>query len=250
MKRLMMMLIVVSLLIGVAPLGWSSPASDAAQKNKMDAAKKLEEKGDLARIHENYASAASCYESALRVLRQDSALYNKLGVVYLEMKDNRLARKSFAQAHKFDPQLIPAINNLGAVALIDKNYKQAAEYFKQALAMDEPVAATHLNLAEAWMGMKEVDRAMAEYARALELDADILNGNQEGTIAQVSTPEQRARIAFMVAKSYAKRGNIDGALESLRRAKELRYPDLAKVYTDPDFAPLLKDPRLAKIVKP
>jgi hypothetical protein len=47
-----------------------------------------------------------------------------------------------------------------------------------------------------------------------------------------------------------KRGNIDGALDYLNRAKELHYPDLVKVYTDQDFAPLWQDPRLAKIVKP
>jgi hypothetical protein len=90
---------------------------------------------------------------------------------------------------------------------------------------------------------------MTEYARALELNADILSSSQDGVIAQVRTPEQRARISFLIAKSYMKRGNIEGALEYLRRAKEGRYPDLAKVYTDPVFTPLWNDPRLAKIVK-
>jgi tetratricopeptide (TPR) repeat protein len=99
------------------------------------------------------------------------------------------------------------------------------------------------------MGLGETDRAMTEYGRALELDADILSSTQEGIIAQVATPEQRARIAFLIAKSYMKRGNIEGALDSLRKAKELRYPDLAKVYSDPVFTALWEDPRLAKIVK-
>jgi tetratricopeptide (TPR) repeat protein len=90
---------------------------------------------------------------------------------------------------------------------------------------------------------------MTEYARALELNADILSSSQDGVIAQVRTPEQRARIAFMIAKSYMKRGNIEGALEYLRRAKDMRYPDMAQVYTDPVFTPLWNDPRLAKIIK-
>ena len=33
-----------------------------------------------------------------------------------------------------------------------------------------------------------------------------------------------------------KRGNVDGALDSLGRAKELHFYDLAKVYSDKDFA--------------
>lgn len=115
--------------------------------------------------------------------------------------------------------------------------------------MDESNAPFHVNLAEAWIGLGETDRAMTEYARALELDADVLSTSKEGIVGLVRTPEQRALVSFLIAKLYMKRGNIDGALEYLARAKEQQYRDLAKVYTDPDFAPLWKDPRLAKIVK-
>jgi len=84
--------------------------------------------------------------------------------------------------------------------------------------MDETVASTHLNLAEAWMGQGEIDYAMTEYGRALELDADILTSSEEGIIAQVATPQQRARVAYLIARAYARRGNLDGALDSLRKA--------------------------------
>jgi tetratricopeptide (TPR) repeat protein len=244
-----MMLMAACLLICAAPYGITASAPNAAKKDKLEAARKAEEKGDLARIHNDYSLAIDYYQAALHITRQNAGLYNKLGIVELQQNQRGPARKHFAQAVKIDPQLISAVNNLGAVALLDKKYKSAADYFKQALAMNELVAATHLNLAEAWMGMGEIDRGMTEYARALELDADILSSTQEGVIAQVSTPEQRARIAYMVAKSYAKRGNVDGALEFLRRAKELRYPYIAKVYTDPEFTALWQDPRLAKIIK-
>jgi hypothetical protein len=46
-----------------------------------------------------------------------------------------------------------------------------------------------------------------------------------------------------------KRGNLDGALEYLRRAKEGHYPEMSSVYKDPVFTALWDDPRLAKIVK-
>ncbi len=117
------------------------------------------------------------------------------------------------------------------------------------MALDETDASIHVNLAEAWIGQDETDRAMTEYTRALELDADVLSNSTEGLLAQLSTPEQYARVEFIIAKMYMRRGNIDGALDYLNRAKEGHYPDLAKVYTDPDFTTLWKDPRLAKIVK-
>jgi tetratricopeptide (TPR) repeat protein len=165
------------------------------------------------------------------------------------LKEGRQARKNFQQALKIDPQFTSAINNLGAVALMDKKYKSAVGYFKQALARDELVAATHVNLAEAWLGLKEVDRATTEYMRALELDPDVFSNDQGGSHLLLSSPAQHARIDYLVAKSYMKRGNLDGALDYLDRAKKLHYPDLNKVYSDPDFAALWQDPRLAKIVK-
>jgi tetratricopeptide (TPR) repeat protein len=241
MKKLVMMLMTVTLLISAAPYGSNS--------DKMAAAKKAEEKGDLARVHLNYPLASGYYQAALKVSRQDATLYNKLGIAELQMSERGAARKNFLSALRIDSKFTPAMNNLGAVALLDKKYRIAADYFKQALAMDESVASTHLNLAEAWLGMGEMDHAMTEYARALELDADLLSNTGDGIIARVATPEQRARIAFYVAKSYAKRGNIEGALDYLSRAKSLNFPNLTRVYSDTDFTAVWNDPRLAKIVK-
>lgn len=249
MKRLMMTLAAAAMLIGAAPKGWAIPSPDEPKPGQSDTVKTLEEKGDLAGIHKNYARAASYYLEALRISRKDGALYNKLGIAELKLNNRGTARKDFKQALKYDPQLTPALNNLGAVSLLDKNYKSAMGYFKQALAMDESLAVSHINLAEAWIGLGEMDRAMTEYARALELDADILSDSDSGAFAQLTTPEQRARVSFLIAKAYIKRGNVDGALEYLRRAKDQHYPNLSKVYEDKDFAPLWTDPRLQKIVK-
>jgi tetratricopeptide (TPR) repeat protein len=249
MRRLVMMLAAVSLLICAAPYGRTDPNPDPDNSTVLDKAKVAEVKGDVARIHSDYAGAVSYYSAALRISRENAGLYNKLGVAELQLGEKGAAGKAFGKALKYDPQLTAALNNLGAVNLMEKKYKPAVVYFKRALAMDESSAPSHLNLAEAWFGLGETDRAMTEYARALELDADILSSSQDGVIAQVTTPEQRARVYYMIAKSYMKRGNLDGALDYLQRARVLRYPDLAKVYSDPDFTALWQDPRLAKIVK-
>jgi Flp pilus assembly protein TadD len=246
MKKLVMMLATMSLLMSAAQYGRTAPVSDAA---KQEAARLEEEKGDLARMHNNYSSAVSHYNAALRVNRQNAGLYNKMGIAELKLGDRGPARRDFSRAVKIDPQMFAPVNNLGVVELIDKKFKSAVGHFKLALALDESNAHTHLNLAEAWMGLGDMDYAMTEYARALELDADVLSTNPEGIQAQVVTEGQRARVSFMIAKMYMKRGNSDGALEYLRRAKELHYPDLNKVYKDPDFTALWNDPRLARIVK-
>ncbi len=249
MKRLVMMLAVMSLLIGVAAYGKTNSTSAAAKKNREEAARIAEEKGDLDRLHNEYASALSQYYSAVRVDSNSAVLYNKMGIAELQLNERGRARRYFLRAQKLDPQYFAPLNNLGVLDLLDRRYKPSISYLKQALALDENNAHTHLNLAEAWMGLNNVDYAMTEYARALELDADVLSASPEGIAAQYTTPEQRARISFLIAKLYMKRGNLDGALEYLRRAKDGFYPDMSSVYKDPVFTALWDDPRLAKIVK-
>lgn len=246
MKKLMMILVAVSLFVALTPF---AIARTMTKEEKVEAVHKADERGDLARLKKEYAVAAAYYHAAIHVGGPNAVLYNKLGIVQLEQKNRGSARKDFAQAVRLDPQFIAPVNNLGAVALMDRKYKAAVSYFKQALAMDESVASTHLNLAESWMGLGEVDRAMTEYSRALELDGDILSNSDEGVIAQVATPQQRARVAYMIAKAYMKRGNVEGALASLTKARDLHFYDLKLVYSDKDFAPLWNDPRLEQIIK-
>jgi tetratricopeptide (TPR) repeat protein len=249
MRRILMMFAALALAFCSAAYASTELAPDLPKVDKFEAVKGAELKGDLARIHENYWIAVSYYEQALRADPTNSELYNKLGIAELKLNNRAPARKQFILAVKYDPRNVSAINNLGAVSFLDKRYKPAVRYLKQALALDESNAPAHLNLAESWMELGQVDHAMTEYTRALELDADILTPSNEGTIAQVSTPEQRARVSYLIAKAYARRGNLDGALEYLGRAKEGKFPQLADVYSDQDFSALWQDPRLEKIVK-
>jgi len=229
--------------------GAASWGADVPSTEKIQLARTEELKGDSARVHNNNAEAVYYYRSALHINSQNAVLLNKLGVAELQTGDRGAARKHLNQAVKVDPHNVPAWNNLGVLACIERKYSAAVRYLKNALALQETNASAHLNMAEAWFGLGEVDRAMTEYARALELDADILTSNPAAVVAHVSTPEQRARVAFTIAKAYAKRGNLEGALEYLRRAKEANFPDLKKVYADQTFAALWDDPRLQKIVK-
>ena len=224
-------------------------AASPAYNSRLEAAKSAELKGDVARANGNFQIAVSWYSQAVRNHRNDSELYNKLGIVQLKLGDQHAARGNFDRAVKADPQNVHALNNLGAVDCLEKKYRNAVKYLKRALALDETMAPAHLNMAEAWLGLKDADRAMIEYARAIELDPDILDSSRNGAIAQISTPEQRARIDYLIAKAYAKRGNLESALDYLERAKEGHCPDMKRVYQEQEFAMLWTDPRLQRMVK-
>lgn len=250
MRKQIFVLFTMGLLAFWAPSCSAISALDLPKPGNLeDISKTAELKGDLARIHKDYVAAIDYYRTALRTDKTNASLYNKMGIAQLKLGDVGGARKSFSQAVKYNPKNIDSLNNLGAIACLQKKYKPATRYLKQALALDETRAVVHINLAESWFGQGKIEWAMTEYARALELDPDILSPQSDGVIARVSTPEQRARISYLIAKAYAKRGNLDGALDYLQRAKQDHFPELAKVYSDQEFAPLWKDPRLAQIVK-
>jgi len=242
--RVETMILLACLLVCAVPFGYADVPKDPMQRSQYS-----ELKGDIARAKQEYPLAIAYYRSALTINRHSAVLYDKLGVAELKMNNYKAAQGYFKQSLKYDPHYINALNNLGALACLNKKYPDAVIYLKQALAQDESSAPTHINLAEAWIGMGEIDRAMTEYARALELDGDVLSADKSGLVAQVSTPEQQARVNFLIARAYARRGNAEGALEFLRRARDGGYPHMKEVYSDPEFAALQHDPRLVLLVK-
>ena len=93
MKKLVLMLI-AGLLIYASPYGRTDPTPNPTANDQQTAAKKAEERGDLARVRENYSQAASYYYAALR----DSAI-RKLKVEGVLAPRSASARSSVRRAH-------------------------------------------------------------------------------------------------------------------------------------------------------
>lgn len=250
MKKLANLIAIVSLLSCAAAYAWRAPMRDLPKGINLETASAAEQRGDIARARNDYLTAAAYYQRALRVGGPNAELYNKLGIAELKLSQDGAARKSFLAAIKADPHDATALNNIGALLCLEKKYKPALNYVKEALELDEENPAFHVNMAETWAGLNQIDRAMTEYARALELDPDVFSSSEDGVIAQVKSPEQLARMDYLIAKTFARRGNLEGALDYLRRARDGHYPQLGDVYVDKEFATLWKDPRLQTIVKP
>jgi tetratricopeptide (TPR) repeat protein len=169
------------------------------------------------------------------------------------LKTNELiaARTNFEKATKRNSKYPEAVNNIGAVEYLRKNYGSAAKYFKKAVALDETHATYHVNLGAAWFSQKKMDRAIAEYTRAMELDPDVFHQESKmGIAAQISSPEERAQYAYLLAKAYAKRGDVDNCLQCLKNAKENGYRNMENVYKDQEFSLMRENPKLHEVVPP
>ena len=252
MRNTILKIMLLALLLTLSRYSAASPAPEQGTI-KMDAmtVAELEKAGDQARSIKDYNLAIDYFQAALRKDRKNAVIYNKLGLAELRKDDLRSARMHFERATKVNSKYAEAVNNIGAVYYIQRSYGSAAKYFKKAVALNETDATFHVNLGAAWFSQKKMERAIAEYMRALELDPDALrHDNRTGISAQISSPEERAQYSYLLAKAYAKRGDIEGCVQCLKRAKEDGFRNLANVYKDEEFSRLRDNPKLQEVVPP
>lgn len=252
MRNITLRFALLAMLVTLSSYGSAAPApqQDAAHMDSMTVGE-LEKAGDLARAQKDYDLAIQYFQAALKKDRKNAVLYNKLGLAELKSNDLRSARAHFEKSSKLNSKYVEPVNNIGAVEYMNKNYGRAAKYFKKAVALEETRATYHVNLGAAWFSQKKMDRAIAEYTRAMELDPDAFRTEtRTGIAAQIASPEERAQYSYLLAKAYAKRGDVEGCVQCLRKAKEEGYRNLANVYKDEEFSRMRDNPRLQELVPP
>jgi len=244
--------IVVAAALSLAGPVWGS--TDAGQRVvdvKSMSTAELEKYGELCRLHKDYEGAIGYFREAVHKDRKSATLRNKLGLAELQAGQSEAARSDFEAAVKLNSKYADAFNNVGAVYFMENKPGQAAKYFKKAVALDETRATFHVNLGAAWFNQKKFERAINEYTRALELDPQVMEAHSRiGVSAQVTNTEERGKFYYMLAKIQAKRGDFDGCLLCLKKAKENGYRDLGNVYKEEEFSRLWSDERLAQLVPP
>jgi tetratricopeptide (TPR) repeat protein len=212
----------------------------------------LERAGDKLRELKLYLDAVDYYRAAMAKTpkgKGTAILHNKCGIAYLQLSRLKESKKEFERALKMDRQYADAYNNLGVVLYVQKKFKSAIRQYSKALALRETSPSFHNNIGTAYFARKEYQKATLHYLRALELDPDVFERQATGGVqAHLSSPEDRARYAYVLARMFAERGYNDRALRYLRRAMEDGYQKIDDVYKDAQFAKLREDPRFAELM--
>lgn len=249
-----------SLLVFLAPCSWAQMSMPGTQIQEvkpvaplppvsltLSTAEQLEQRGDELRESKNYLDAIDYYEAAIKK-RPTAVLYNKEGMTYLLMSNLGKAQKYMKRAIKSDKNYAEAFNNLGVIFYIRKKYGPAEKNYKKALAIRES-ASFHSNLGTVYVAKKQYDRGMAEYAKAFDLDPDVFErSSRTGVSARMSSPEDRARFFYFLAKLYASRNDNEESLLYLRKSMEEGFKGIDDVYKDAEFATLRKDQRFTELM--
>lgn len=242
-----------------APIAVTTPMERPGPPPANASPSELEATGDELRAHNLLADAVDYYQAAIKRGGSTVTLHNKVGIAELQATQLDKARKEFEQCVKLDATYPDGYNNLGATwyakashgrkSINERDVKKAIGYYEHALTLRDDNATYHSNLGTAYFARKEYEKANAEYARALELDPEVFERrSKSGVSLMMLSQEDRAKFNFYLARLYAKQGNFDSALESLRKAMEDGYPKMADVYSDTNFEKLRKDPRFEQLM--
>jgi tetratricopeptide (TPR) repeat protein len=229
--------------VGPPPLHRAEPPAAGAS------AEELEKSGDQLRGDKNFLDAVDYYAAAMKKSPNNAGVFNKIGICQLMLQRYKEAKKSFERAIKADRQHADAYNNLGVIYYQAKNYNKAIKQYEKAIALRNDAASYFSNRGAAYFGKKQFDKAALDYSKAMEIDPDIFERtSRSGVMAQLPSPEDRARYDYVLAKLYAKMGVPDRSLHYLKKAMEEGYKDIKDVYKDNEFTELRKDPRFAELM--
>ncbi len=171
--------------------------------------------------------AESTFRLGLRVAPENAPLFNKLGLVLRDNGQLRAAIDAFTQAVRLKPDLTAARVNLAFALLDDKRYREAEQHLEEAARQrpaDKELAESRqlvrvyavVDQGDRYFRQGQVDRAMAEYRKALEIKKAATVYNAMGN-AELARGEKRVAISHFEAARKLEPKNVP-ALQGLARA--------------------------------
>jgi len=220
----------------------SAVASDELTKKPLSPMRR----GDILMARKMYREAIETYQEGIR---DAAVIYNKIGIGYHQLMDFEHALENYRMALRLDPTYSEAINNIGAVYYAQKNPKRAIREYERALKYAPKSASIYSNLGTAQFARKKYKDAMESYQKAVELDPEVFeHRNTSGSLLQERSVEERAKFHYYLAKTYAKAGMVDRAIEYVRKSLEEGFKDKDRFRKEPEFAALQENEEFQQIL--
>jgi tetratricopeptide (TPR) repeat protein len=224
-------------LILVSGLAFQTPAKPTLS---------AQERGDIQMARKMYREAIETYKEA----PETAVILNKIGIAYHQLTDLAMAQKYYALAVKKDPTYTEAINNLGTIYYSKQSYRRAIAQYKRVLRLKPDSASTLANLGAAYFERKQYELASENYQKALMIDPEVFDSRSSvGSVVRDRSVGDRPMFYYYLAKSYAKAGLNDKALNYIRKALEEGFKERKKFTQEPEFAGLQKDPEFIKLME-
>ena len=194
-----------------------------------------EQTGDNLAAHKRYQAAIEAYKQA----PADSAeVWNKMGIAYQMMFDLPDASRCYQASLKIDPHNPSVLNNLGTTYDSLKQYRDAERMYRRALKIDPRSAVILKNLGTSELAEHKFKQGWASYQAALAVDPDIFSENSGPRVENPTSAQDRGAMNYYMARSCARAGLNDRAIEYLRMALNEGFTNPKKLVADREFAAL------------
>lgn len=120
-----------------------------------------------------YLAAEKAFLEVIKLDHKNVTAYNRLGRIYLELKNYPDAIECCQIVSQLDPSP-SAYFNLGTVLYENKNYSKALVAFEKAISL-KPSAHRYIGLAKTYQRLSNLQKAIDAYEKAVELDASTAN---------------------------------------------------------------------------
>jgi tetratricopeptide (TPR) repeat protein len=206
------------------------------------------QEGDIAFSRKDYYAALIKYLEAVRLNPNNDNMFNRLGIIYSQLKFYEEAKGAFERARGLNPKSAYAANNLGSVYFAQRDLKKAEKYFRKAISLKGNEASFHMNLGSIYLERKKADKAMAEWRKGLALDPDVLSKGSTVILSGGGSSTPRERYYFL-ARLFASTGNVESAIENLKLAIANGFTSIEDVQKEHDFDMVRRDDRFMEFMK-
>jgi tetratricopeptide (TPR) repeat protein len=225
----------------------SSPPPASTTTNQISRTDILtpEDIGDALMIHQRYQAAIEAYQ---RVTPETARSLNKLGIAYQMMFDNDDAMRCYRASLRIDPRNTHVLNNLATLYDSLKDFRAAEKIYRRALQIDPHSALITKNLGTNLLAQHKFEKGWDSYQAALALDPGIFKHDAPLHIGNPATVENRGAVNYYLARSCARAGLNDRAIEYLRSALNEGFTSPGKIAADTEFASLQDLPAFHKLL--
>ena len=143
-----------------------------AMKDKANEAEKMQIDQLEANINRNTSEVLEIDKKLTEKFPNSARALANMAATYQGMDQTEKARELLSKALELNPDFIPAINGLGTSYLFvaPKDFAKAEKYMAKVVDMYPDNSKTHINLGDCYRAQKDLEKALASYLKAAELD--------------------------------------------------------------------------------
>jgi tetratricopeptide (TPR) repeat protein len=156
-----------------------------------------------------WREAIDLLEVARTEFPDDPIPYSRIGQAYFELNEFEQALRYYQQAARLNPNDVVALGRI-------------ADVLERLGRLDE-AARTYMAVAEAYLRIREADRAISHWERAIRLDPGLLGAHQRLALIYRQRGRQRdsVREHLAIARIYQRRGEVRQAALACKAALEI-----------------------------